>query len=258
MRIGLTIGQAAAFAGVTVKAVRHYHQRGLVDEPDRDASGYRRYGSPQLLQLVRVRTLARAGVPLAEIPTMLDAGPSRFAATVDEIDRRLADDIAELEARRTTLRRLGSGDRALLPDRACAILDRLRELDFDAVAFDTYREGMILAKALFPSGFDAYLARFAEAIGDPEYVDLMKGVWAAGAWEPDDPRVEALAAAVADHLLNHPTLTRFPDDLNASDAATRYGLINHHGGQEQSPTFDRLTALIEKRLRAGGVDIPRD
>ncbi|MFD0332517.1 MerR family transcriptional regulator [Streptomyces erythrogriseus] len=61
MVYGLTIGQAAAFAGVTVKAVRHYHRLGLVDEPDRDSSGYRRYGSSDMLRLVQVRTLAGAG-----------------------------------------------------------------------------------------------------------------------------------------------------------------------------------------------------
>ena len=42
MSKGVTIGQAAAFAGITVKTVRHYHEHGLVEEPRRDASGYRR------------------------------------------------------------------------------------------------------------------------------------------------------------------------------------------------------------------------
>ena len=37
----LTIGQLAAYAGVTVRAVRHYHQVGLLPEPERDASGCR-------------------------------------------------------------------------------------------------------------------------------------------------------------------------------------------------------------------------
>ncbi|WP_348538150.1 MerR family transcriptional regulator, partial [Nocardia cyriacigeorgica] len=58
MRTGVTIGQAAAFVGVTVKTVRHYHKLGLVAEPGRDSSGFRRYGSAELLRLVRVRTLA--------------------------------------------------------------------------------------------------------------------------------------------------------------------------------------------------------
>ena len=38
----ITIGQLAAYTGVTIKAVRHYRQRGVLEEPPRDASGYRR------------------------------------------------------------------------------------------------------------------------------------------------------------------------------------------------------------------------
>src|SRR5262245_25546882 len=79
MTHGITIGQAAAFAGVTVKTVRHYHKQGLIEEPRRDNFGYRRYGSADLLRLVQVRTLAAAGVPLAEIGAILDADPDRFA-----------------------------------------------------------------------------------------------------------------------------------------------------------------------------------
>ena len=35
----ITIGQLAGYAGVTIKAVRHYHRRGLLDEPPHDSSG---------------------------------------------------------------------------------------------------------------------------------------------------------------------------------------------------------------------------
>ena len=42
----ITIGQLARYAGVTIKAVRHYHKVGLLPEPERDHSGYRRYRSP--------------------------------------------------------------------------------------------------------------------------------------------------------------------------------------------------------------------
>ncbi|WP_194818415.1 MerR family transcriptional regulator [Nocardia sp. XZ_19_385] len=69
---GLTIDQAAAFAGITETTVRHYHQHGLVGEPDRDSSGCRRYRSAELLRLVQVRALAGAGVSLAEIGDLLD------------------------------------------------------------------------------------------------------------------------------------------------------------------------------------------
>ncbi|MRH92168.1 MerR family transcriptional regulator [Nocardia sp. SYP-A9097] len=69
---GFAIDRAAAFAGITIATVCDYHQHGLVDEPELDGSGCRRYRSAELLRLVQVRTLAAAGIPLAEIGDLLD------------------------------------------------------------------------------------------------------------------------------------------------------------------------------------------
>ena len=57
----LTIGQLASYAGVTVRAVRHYHAKGLLPEPERDRSGYRRYDAHAVVELIKVRTLTAAG-----------------------------------------------------------------------------------------------------------------------------------------------------------------------------------------------------
>ena len=86
----LTIGQLASYAGVTVRAVRHYHAKGLLPEPERDQSGYRRYGATAVVELVRIRILADAGVPLSRVRELLSAGDPAFAAAVERIDRRLA------------------------------------------------------------------------------------------------------------------------------------------------------------------------
>src|SRR5499427_7821775 len=51
----LTIGQLADYVGVTVRAVRHYHQRGLLPEPERDASGYCRYDADAVISLIRIK-----------------------------------------------------------------------------------------------------------------------------------------------------------------------------------------------------------
>ncbi|MGC4994234.1 MerR family transcriptional regulator [Nocardia salmonicida] len=130
MNNGVTIGQAAAFVGVTVKTVRHYHKLGLVAEPDRDSSGFRRYGSAELSRLVQVRTLAAAGVPLAEVEPLLAADAGSFAAALADVGRQLTERIEDLIARRDTLDRLAAGDRALLGDRAVALLERMTGLGF--------------------------------------------------------------------------------------------------------------------------------
>ncbi|MGW4242139.1 MerR family transcriptional regulator [Nocardia sp. NPDC004722] len=257
MRNGVTIGQAAAFVGVTVKTVRHYHKLGLVTEPDRDSSGYRRYGSDDLLRLVRVRALAAAGVPLADIGPLLDADTDRFAAAIVEVERGLTERIEEMIARRDALHRLADGDRTLLGDRAVALLDRMSQLGFPTDEIATAREGWALAKALVPAGFDDYLTHLDHALDDPEYVTLIKRAASAAEWEPDDPRAATLATDLADHFLANPEHLKVVTALQAgTDAATRYTMIARHGEDQTSATA-RATAVFENRLRASGIRIPR-
>ncbi|WP_067857312.1 MerR family transcriptional regulator [Nocardia shimofusensis] len=256
MTNGVTIGQAAAFAGVTIKTVRHYHKLGLVEEPERDISGYRRYGSVELLRLVQVRTLAAAGVPLAEIGPILQADTTPFASALADVERHLTERIEELIARRDTLRRLADGDRALLGDRAVALLERMRGLGLPADDVATAREGWVLAKALVPEGFDDYLTHVEHALDDPRFVALNKRVAEAAAWEPDDPRIAELATALADHYIANPTLLKIVTSFQAStEAATRYTLIRRYG-VDQAPALARLAQLGEAELRSAGIDLP--
>ena len=67
---------------MTIKAVRHYHKRGLLAEPSRDASGYRRTPPEHAIQLVKIRTLAEAGITLARVKELLAAGADQFAAAI--------------------------------------------------------------------------------------------------------------------------------------------------------------------------------
>jgi DNA-binding transcriptional MerR regulator len=113
----LTISQLAATAGVTVRTVRHYHHFGLLPEPERDASGYRRLRGVAAVDLIRIRTLAEAGVPLARIDALLHAQPTEFAAAIADIDAELQRRIDQLAEHRRRITRLGSGERLVLPPR---------------------------------------------------------------------------------------------------------------------------------------------
>ncbi|MCY1008128.1 MerR family transcriptional regulator [Nannocystis pusilla] len=258
MSKGVTISQAATFAGVTVKTVRHYHKHGLVEEPRRDSSGYRRYGSADLLRLVRVRTLAAAGVPLAEVGPLLDADPEQFAVAIADVQRRLSEQIEALIARRDTLDRLADGDGVLLPERARAFLSRLPDFGLSPDDVSKIREGLVLTRALVPGGFDDYLTRVEHALHDARFVALAKRSWEAEAWGPDDPRIEELATATVEHFLANPELLAILTSLQgpSDDDAARYRIISDYGN-DQAPAFARLTRLIETKLRAAGVPIPR-
>jgi MerR family regulatory protein len=59
---GLRIGDAAALMQITPKAIRVYHEYGLLPEPERDASGYRRWISLRAIRPVLVAHDVRAAL----------------------------------------------------------------------------------------------------------------------------------------------------------------------------------------------------
>lgn len=166
----LTIGELATYAGVTVRAVRHYHAKGLLPEPDRDHSGYRRYDASAVVELIRIRTLAEAGVPLARVRELLRAGEEEFAAAVADIDRRLRAEIRERQLHRERIARLSSGDGLALPPEVVAYLDRLRELGVDERIVQAERDGWIPLAARSPERVREWMARKHEQLADPRLV----------------------------------------------------------------------------------------
>jgi DNA-binding transcriptional MerR regulator len=168
----LTISQLAAYAGVTVRAVRHYHQIGLLPEPERDASGYRRYGARAVVSLIKIRTLADAGVPLAEIEALLQADPASFASAIQRIQTHLSGEIARLEAGRRQIAKLEAGDNAALPPEVTAYLDRLREIGVSERMVAAERDGWILMAARWPDRVREWMpSKFAQ-LEDPRLVRL--------------------------------------------------------------------------------------
>lgn len=257
MSSGVTIGQAAAFVGITVKTVRHYHKLGLVAEPECDHSGYRRYDPDALLRLVQVRALAGAGVPLAEVAGLLGAPDEDFAAAIGAVDRQLTAQIDELRARRSTLRRLTDGNRALLPDRAVALLAQMPEHGFSPEEIELSRQGLILAKALVPEGFDAHLAAVEHALLDADFVAVSRLGADSATWDAHDPRIPEAAAVMADHYLAHPEHLRIVTGMQArTDTSARYQVVRDFGSDEGTAS-ERLLELVEVRLREAGVRIPR-
>lgn len=168
----LTIGRLASYAGVTIRAVRHYHQIGLLPEPERDASGYRTYDAVAVVQLVRIRTLAEAGVPLARVRELLDADPETFAAATNEIDRQLRAQIRALQEHRRRIARLGSGDSLALPEEVVDYLDRLRATGAPETMIVAERDAWILIAARWPEAIPAFMAQKVAELADPKIVRL--------------------------------------------------------------------------------------
>ncbi|WP_438488242.1 MerR family transcriptional regulator [Streptomyces sp. S186] len=103
----MRIGELAGLAGVSARAIRHYHHLGLLPEPERRANGYREYGLRDAVALARVRRLTELGLGLEEVRDVLadDAG-RELREVLAELDADLARQEDALRARRARLAEL--------------------------------------------------------------------------------------------------------------------------------------------------------
>lgn len=189
----LTIGQLASYAGVTVRAVRHYHAKGLLAEPERDSSGYRRYGAAAVVELIKIRTLAEAGVPLSRVRELLAADDEALAVAVEDIDRRLRAEIRERQRHRERIAQLATGDSLALPAEAVAYLERLRRIGLPPRMVEAERDAWILVAAQLPEHMPYYMAMKQQQLEDPASVELYRDLADVINWQPADARVAVLA-----------------------------------------------------------------
>src|SRR5580704_476101 len=198
----LTIGQLAAYAGVTTRTVRHYHQIGLLPEPERDASGYRRYGATAVVSLIKIRTLANAGVPLSEVGELLSADGPAFAEAVRRIDGRLRDEVERLETSRKQIAQLSAGDSLVVPPEVACYLDRLRQIGTSERIVQGERDGWILVAARWPDLIREWMPDKLAQLEDPRLVRLYRLISEIGESDEgdDDPRLAEAADILADLL----------------------------------------------------------
>ena len=76
-----SVGEVAGLAGVTVRALHHYDERGLLSPSGRSESGYRQYSYDDLARLREILIWRQLGFSLSEIGSLLDdPGHDRLVA----------------------------------------------------------------------------------------------------------------------------------------------------------------------------------
>jgi DNA-binding transcriptional MerR regulator len=252
----LTIGELASYSGVTVRAVRHYHAKGLLPEPERDHSGYRRYDASAVVELIRIRTLAEAGVPLARVRELLQADEEEFAAAVADIDKRLRAEIRERQRHRERIARLASGDHLALPPEVVGYLDRLRALGVDERIVQVERDGWIPLVAHSPERVPEWMTRKWEQIADPQLIGFYLTLGQALDRTDDDPRLVELADKLADYI------TRMADEqgeeyIDDTDIEPPLVKLMDALAFNRVPPARRLIELLKKRGWTGWTKLER-
>ncbi|MEW9551054.1 MerR family transcriptional regulator [Nonomuraea sp. NPDC050783] len=210
----MRIGELAALLGVSTRTVRHYHHRGVLPEPPRLANGYREYGMRDAVALARVRRLVALGLSLDEARDVIAEERSReLPEILAEIDADLARQEQRIRQRRErlaeVLRRAEAGTLGPEDTASPALLDFLRAVelpDSGAAAWD--RELLVLMDTIGTEpGRGRAFALLDALAADPEAAasghEFYRRLDELAGADPGDPRVEPLAALLADYSLRH-------------------------------------------------------
>lgn len=240
-----TVGSLAKLAGVTVRALHHYEDEGLL-HPERTASGYRRYGAADVERLQQILLLRSCGLSLGDIRAALDNGDFDFHAV-------LIDHLATLRAQQKELETLvGTVEKtvAFLEGR-CTMTDeeRFEGMKARAIAENEERYGAEVRRRHGDAAMDAANERMAgmsqeewsdakaleaaileqltaaKATGDPTgeaarklcamHARWLQMHWGEGAYSP------AAHAALAEGYVADPRFTAYYDEA-AGEGATAF------------------------------------
>lgn len=179
--------EIAELAGTSLRAVRHYHDVGLLAEPRRRANGYKQYGVEHLVRLVRIRRLRDLGFSLPQIAAMDDSGGHPESA-LRALDAELAATVKRLQRMRAELR---------------DILDRSAPLEFPpdfigpaAQLSDADRSlAVVLTRVLGPQGLQVYRKLLTDAPPDSSAHEFDRLPA-----DSDETTRQALAERLAPHM----------------------------------------------------------
>ncbi|MFD6140515.1 MerR family transcriptional regulator [Promicromonospora sp. NPDC060271] len=209
------IGDAAAFVGTTPRAIRHYHEIGLLPEPERGGDDRRRYGYEDMIRLLWIRRMADAGIALDDIrAAFADTAPAGaapagmapagadgdhgIAGILERLEETLLTQEAELRRQRSAVQRMRTeGSRmGLLSD---FVTSRLRNLPEGSLRQADLDNLLVIERIFGPLGAAVNATRYIALATHPELREQSDRIDAAeealdDTVAVDDPRVAQVAA----------------------------------------------------------------
>jgi DNA-binding transcriptional MerR regulator len=223
--VGWSTREIAELAGTSLRAVRHYHEVGLLEEPERRANGYKQYGVAHLVRVLRITRLADLGFSLPQIAAM---GPDddRPEKALRVLDAELATTIERLQRVRVDL---GLIRRSLRPTGLSGVDRSLL---------------VVLAQVLGPSGLQTVADLLQNPRLDPATAefDRLPG-------DADDRTREDVARRLACHVralhADHPGLAAAQTDGPGGAARTIATALQDLYNPAQLDVLERVRALLD-------------
>jgi len=194
-RPGLTVKQVADLTGLSIRALHHYDEIGLLEPSARTDAGYRLYSDDDLARLQEIMLFRELEIPLADISVLLSGGAFDRRAALE-----LQREMLEHKATRTGAL-IAAVDRAINAERAGVRMtnDEMFEVfgDFDPTEYedevkerwgesDAYKESARRTAEYTKADWERFKAE-SEQIGTDTARLMDEGVPA------DDPRAMDLA-----------------------------------------------------------------
>ncbi len=237
--------ELAELAGTTVNTIRHYHRLGLLGEPERRYNGYKQYGVPDLVRLLRIRRLADLGVPLSQIGEVGEGGESA-SQTLRELDAELAASIERLQQARadiaTILRAEAPAD---APAGFVSVAAHLSDSDSSMVH---------IYGQLYDEEAMNDLRRMVEIDADAQALGKEVDSLSADADETSRQRLaERLAPTLAQNLVDYPWLMDPAAHLSKSERVTKqtfFEAVAELYNPAQLDVFARAGVIAQELLKS--------
>ncbi|MFI2315334.1 MerR family transcriptional regulator [Streptomyces sp. CB00072] len=249
------IGDAAAFVGTTPRAIRHYHEIGLLPEPVRGGDDRRRYGYEDMIRLLWIRRTADAGIALDDIrdafadPASAGAGDDGIASILERLEETLVAQEAELRRQRTAVQRMRTeGSRmGLLSD---FVTGRLRNLPEGSLRRADLDSLLVTERIFGPLGAAVQAGRFIALATHPDL-------------RAESDRVDAAEEALDDTIaVDDPRVARVAAERHAFEEALHAAIEDSGLAADDDALFDSWDALhpasADEGAGAGADETGRD
>ena len=241
----LRIGELAALADTTTRTIRHYHAIGLLAEPERDDSGYRRYGAEDLIRLIRIRRLRDLDMPLDHVADHLSGESSDPLAALRSLAADISVQIDALEGLRAKVLGLIASNAHEAPAEIWrAALQQFGRLGARTPLPTGERAAVELLDALHPDGIQGVIAQASALTSDRSFFERLEPLLHRFRTLPEDADERLVEQLAADYVALLPPPQQRPPavDVNAMEK-----LIGDHFSPAQLRCLHLVRQMFQDR-----------